>query len=56
MIVSGHVDCLASLVQAGLQEQVGIKVLIQQYEHAAAKLYKPKGYMNEDIVQSIVLL
>ncbi|KAH9048708.1 hypothetical protein EDB84DRAFT_1434118 [Lactarius hengduanensis] len=36
--------------------QVGIKTLIQQYERAAEKLYKPKGYTNEDIMRSIVLL
>ena len=35
---------------------MGIKALIQQYEHAAEKLYKPKGYMHSDIMQSIVLL
>jgi hypothetical protein len=35
---------------------VGIKTLIQQYECAAEKLYKPKGYMHKDIMQSIVLL
>ncbi|KAH8992268.1 hypothetical protein EDB86DRAFT_2806293 [Lactarius hatsudake] len=55
-IVSGQVDRVASLVQAGLKHRVGIKTLIQQYECAAKKLYKPKGYMNEDIMWSIVLL
>ena len=29
---------------------------IQQYERAAEKLYKLKGYTNEDIMRSIVLL
>ncbi|KAH9005718.1 hypothetical protein EDB86DRAFT_2795503 [Lactarius hatsudake] len=55
-IASGRVDRVASLVQVGLKHQVGIKTLIQQYECAAKKLYKPKGYTNEDIMQSIVLL
>ena len=55
-IASGRVDCMASLVQAGLKNRAGIKTLIQQYERAAEKLYKPKGYTNEDIMQSIVLL
>ncbi|KAH9055079.1 hypothetical protein EDB83DRAFT_2316218 [Lactarius deliciosus] len=55
-IASGRVDCMASLVQAGLKQQVGIKTLIQQYKCAAEKLYKPKGFTNEDIMWSIVLL
>ena len=55
-IASGHVNRVASLVQAGLKHRAGIKTLIQQYEWAANKLYKPKGYMNEDIMRSIVLL
>ncbi|KAH9010206.1 hypothetical protein EDB83DRAFT_2322517 [Lactarius deliciosus] len=55
-IASGWVDRVASLVQAGLKQQVGIKTLIQQYERAAEKLYKPKGFTNEDIMRSIVLL
>ncbi|KAH9074231.1 hypothetical protein EDB83DRAFT_2312565 [Lactarius deliciosus] len=55
-IASGRVDRVASLVQAGLKHQAGIKTLIQQYERAAEKLYKPKGFTNEDIMRSIVLL
>ena len=55
-IASGRVDRVASLVQAGLKNRAGIKTLIQQYERAAEKLYKPKGYANEDIMRSIVLL
>lgn len=55
-VASGKVDRVASLVQAGLKHRVGIKTLIQQYERAAEKLYKPKGYTHEDIMRSIVLL
>ena len=55
-IASGRVDRVALLVQAGLKHRAGIKTLIQQYERAAEKLYKPKGYTNEDIMRSIVLL
>ncbi|KAH9041867.1 hypothetical protein EDB83DRAFT_2524007 [Lactarius deliciosus] len=55
-IASGQVDRVASLVQAGLKQRVGIKTLIQQYERAADKLYKPKGFTNDDIMRSIVLL
>ncbi|KAN0128037.1 hypothetical protein V8E53_014138 [Lactarius tabidus] len=55
-IASGWVDHMASLVQGGLKHQAGIKTLIQQYEWAAEKLYKLKGYTNEDIMWSIVLL
>lgn len=55
-VASGRVDRVASLVQAGLKHRVGIKTLIQQYECAAEKLYKPKGYTHEDIMRSIVLL
>jgi hypothetical protein len=55
-IASGRVDRVASLVQAGLKHRSGIRALVQQYEHAADKLYKPKGYTNKDIRRSIVLL
>jgi hypothetical protein len=55
-IASGQVECVASLVQAGLKHRARIRTLIQQYERAAGKLYKPKGYTNEDIMQSIILL
>jgi hypothetical protein len=55
-IASGRVDRVALLVQAGLKHRVGIRTLIQQYSHAAEKLYKPKGYTSEDIMRSIVLL
>lgn len=55
-IASGRVDRVASLVQAGLKHRAGIKALVLQYERAADKLYQPKGYSNEDIMRSIVLL
>ena len=55
-IASGHVKWVTSLVQAGLKHRAGIKTLIQEYEHAAEKLYWPKGYTNEDIMRSIVML
>ena len=55
-VASRRVDRKVSLVQAGLKHRVGIKALIQQYEHAAEKLYKPKGYTHEDIMRLIVLL
>jgi hypothetical protein len=55
-IASGRVDRVASLVQAGLKHRAGIKTLVRQYERAAEKLYQPKGYTNEDIMRSIVLL
>jgi hypothetical protein len=55
-IASGQVDRVASLVQAGLKQKMGIRTLIQQYKLAAEKLYKPKGYTEEDIMQSTVLL
>jgi hypothetical protein len=56
VIASGRVDRVASLVQAGLKQRAGIRALIQEYEHAAEKLYQPKGYTNEDIMRSIVML
>ena len=55
-VASGRVDRVAALVQAGLKRQVGVKSLLMQYERAAVKLYKPKGYTNEDIMRSIVML
>jgi hypothetical protein len=55
-IASGRVERVSALVQAGLKRKVGVKGLISQYERAAVKLYKPKGYTNEDIMRSIVML
>ena len=55
-IASGRVERVSALVQAGLKWRVGVKGLIAQYERAAVKLYKPKSYTNEDIMQSIVML
>ena len=55
-IASGRVEHVSALVQAGLKRKAGVKGLISQYEHAAVKLYKPKGYTNEDIMRSIVML
>ena len=55
-ISSRRVECVAPLIQAVLKNRAGIGTIIQQYERAAEKLYKPKGYTNEDIMQSIVLL
>ena len=55
-IASGHVEHVAPLVQAALKNGAGIGAIIQQYEQATEKLYKPRGYTNEDIMWSIVLL
>lgn len=55
-IASGRTERVAALVQVGLAHHAGIRGLIQQYERAANKLYKPKGYTQEDIMRSIVLL
>lgn len=55
-IASGRVERVAPLIQAALKNRAGIGNIIQQYERASEKLYKPKGYTNEDIMRSIVLL
>jgi hypothetical protein len=55
-VASGCIDRVASLVQAGLNHRTGIKALIQQYEHAADRLYQPRGYSKNDIMHSIILL
>ena len=55
-VASGQVEHVAPLVQAGLKHWVGIKTLIQQYEGTVEKLYKPKGYIHEDIMWSIVFI
>ena len=47
---------MAPLVQAALKNGTGIGSIIEQYKRASEKLYKPKGYTSEDIMQSIVLL
>jgi hypothetical protein len=55
-IASGCVERVAPLIQAALKHGAGIGTIIQQYKRATEKLYKPKGYTNEDIMRSIVLL
>jgi hypothetical protein len=55
-IASGRVERVAPLIQAALKNGAGITAIIQQYGRATEKLYKPKGYTNEDIMRSIVLL
>jgi hypothetical protein len=55
-ISSVRVERVAPLIQAALKNGAGIGTIIQQYERVVEKLYKPKGYTNEDIMQSIVLL
>ncbi|EDR05724.1 uncharacterized protein LACBIDRAFT_302967 [Laccaria bicolor S238N-H82] len=55
-VESGRVDRVAALVQAGRGKKLGVKGLIAQYEQAARKLYKPKGFTREEIMMSIVLL
>lgn len=55
-IASGRVERVAPLVQAALKNGAGIGSIIQQYERAMEKLYRPKGYTSEDIMRSIVLL
>ena len=55
-VASGKVDRVAALVQAGLQNNIGIRGLIAEYEWAALKLYRPRGYTEEDMMRSIVML
>jgi hypothetical protein len=55
-IASGRIDRVASLVQAGLKHRAGIKTMILEYKRAVVKLYRPKGYTDEDIMWSIVML
>ena len=47
---------MAPLIQVALKNEAGIGTIIQQYERVAEKLYKPKGYTNEDVMRSIILL
>ncbi len=56
VIASGRVERVTPLIQATLKNGVGIGTIIHQYEQAAEKLYHPKGYSNEDIMWSIILL
>ena len=55
-VASGRVDRVAALVKTGLSRKTGIRGLIAEYERAALKLYKPKGYSEQDIMRSIVML
>jgi hypothetical protein len=49
-VASGRVDQVTALVQA---RGAGVQALITEYERASLKLYKPKGYTENDIQQSI---
>ncbi|KAG6825438.1 hypothetical protein H0H87_009585 [Tephrocybe sp. NHM501043] len=55
-VASGRVDRVGVLVQAGLVNKSGVRGLIRQYQRAVDKLYKPKGYTEDDIMHSIVML
>ncbi|RDB18817.1 hypothetical protein Hypma_014567 [Hypsizygus marmoreus] len=55
-VASGKVDRVAALVQAGLKHHAGVRGLIREYERAAQKLYTPKGYTEEDLMRSVVML
>ena len=56
VISSGRVEWVAPLIQVALKNKAGIGTIIQQYERVAEKLYKPKGYTNEDVMRLIILL
>ena len=55
-VASGKVKRVTSLVQAGLTNHAGVRSLIREYERAALKLYRPKGYTEDDIMRSIIML
>jgi len=55
-VASGRVNRVAALVRAGLSRKAGVRGLIAEYERAALKLYKPKGYSKQDTMRSIVML
>ena len=55
-VASGNVNQVAALVKAGLNNYMGICGLIAAYQQAAMKLYCPQDYLEDDIMQSIVML
>jgi hypothetical protein len=55
-IASGKVERVTALVQAGLKNNAGVRGLIRAYERATLGLYRPKGYTEDDIMRSIVML
>jgi hypothetical protein len=55
-VASRKVDRVGALVQAGLKNNAGVRGLIAEYERAALKLYRPRGYTEDDVMRSIVML
>ena len=55
-VASGRVDRVVALTRAVLSHGGSIHTLVTQYERAAEKVYRPKGYTQDEILKSLALL
>ncbi|KAF8208013.1 hypothetical protein K438DRAFT_2071565 [Mycena galopus ATCC 62051] len=52
-VASGRVERVAQLVQACLNNGVGIRGLVERYERACREVYNPKGFTEDDIIERL---
>ncbi|KAJ7790692.1 hypothetical protein B0H13DRAFT_2245687 [Mycena leptocephala] len=55
-IASGRVERVAQLVQACLNNGVGIRGLVERYERACREVYNPKGFTEDDMMLGLLIL
>ncbi|KAF8188597.1 hypothetical protein K438DRAFT_2146607, partial [Mycena galopus ATCC 62051] len=55
-VASGRVERVAQLVQACLNNGVGIRGLVDRYERACREVYNPKGFTEDDIMLGLLIL
>ncbi|KAJ7498368.1 hypothetical protein B0H11DRAFT_1909401 [Mycena galericulata] len=55
-IASGRVERVAQLVQACLNNGVGIRGLLERYQSACQMVYNPKGFTEDDTMLGLLIL
>ncbi|KAJ6626373.1 hypothetical protein B0H10DRAFT_2161558 [Mycena sp. CBHHK59/15] len=55
-VASGRVERVAQLVQACLNNGVGIRGILERYQRACREVYNPKGFTEDDMMLGLLLL
>ncbi|KAJ7782583.1 hypothetical protein DFH07DRAFT_764716 [Mycena maculata] len=55
-VASGKVERVAQLVQACLNNGVGIRGLLERYQRACEVVYNPKGFTEDDMLLGLLIL
>ncbi|KAJ7930728.1 hypothetical protein B0H13DRAFT_1858536 [Mycena leptocephala] len=55
-IASGRLERVAQLVQACLNNGMGIRGLVERYERACREVYNPKGFTKDDMMLGLLIL